>query len=517
MRYRIIPRMKICRLVSVLLAGVTIISFISFAGTAVAEQLLTLDQAIKVALEDGYQMKSIRLSLLSAEQNSLAARYRFRTNANLSFNTPNWSETMTQIPVANALPVYNRLGAMKVQGQFNINQPLPTDGTLTLRSQVYQSRETNYFAENDTELKRKDFLTSLSLVLIQPLFTYNRLQTGLKQAELNYENSRLSFNRTQLDVVYQVSQSFYSLYRQTRTYEINKETLDQTQKAYDLARLKFEAGLIPEVEALQVEVDLADAQATLFSAEADLNRQKDVFKQTLGLSLAEDVGVVTDITYAHFDVDLNKAIEYGLANRFEIREGEIAVALREINVMTTDANTEVKANLVASYDFTGRSDTSLPFNTATSELFDSSWDDLNRRPGNRSIALTVTVPVWDWGVNKAEVASATANLRRAQIDLEEERKTIETGIREVVNSVKAAESRMEVLLKSQEVAQRTYDISLERFDTGEITSQDLALDSNRLSSAKLAYLNAYITYKLAVANLKRFTLWDFERNQSLVE
>ena len=117
-------------------------------------------------------------------------------------------------------------------------------------------------------------------------------------------------------------------------------------------------------------------------------------------------------------------------------------------------------------------------------------------------------------------ASTQAQLRQfiEQIErLEEEKKAIINSIHDAVRRVRTAESRLQVLQKSQDVAQRAYDISLERFSNGEITSQDLALDTNRLSSSRLSYLSAYISYKLAVANLKRQTLWDFENNIPVIE
>ena len=292
-----------------------------------AETLLSLEEAIDIALEQGYDMKTLRLQVIEAEENRLAAKYRFRTNADISLNTPNWSENVREVQVPNGLPVYNSLGTMRYQGQLNINQPLPTDGTITLRSQLYQSKESNYFTETDETLKRKDFVSSLSLRLSQPLFTYNRLKTGLQRAELNYERTSLNLNRTELNVIYNVSNSFYTLYRLTRSYEIANETMEQQKKTYDLAKLKFEAGLIPEVDALRTEVDLASAQSDLLSAEASMERQKEQFKQDIGLSLDEDVGVKTDISYAHFDIDLDKALEYGLANRYEIRENEINISI----------------------------------------------------------------------------------------------------------------------------------------------------------------------------------------------
>ena len=499
----------------VLLVAVIIASLFC-AQLSGAETLLSLEDAIDIALEKSYSIKTLRLILIQAEENWKAAKYRFRTNADMTFNTPNWSERISEVQVPNSLPVYNSLGTLRYQGLMTVTQPLPTDGRLSLRSNLYQSHESNYYVETDNTIKRKDFYTSLSLYFTQPLFTYNRLKTELKRTELNYEGTSLNQSREKLDLIYMVTSSFYSLYRSTREYEINRETLEQRESAYELARLKYEAGLIPEVEALEAEVDMEEARSSILAAEATLELQKDQFKYYIGLDLSEDIGVKTDVIYKNFDIDLDKALEEGLKNRFEIRENAINLELQEINVTEAKARNEISANLTAFYNFTGFSNQDLPFGTSTSDLFDSSWEDLQRRPGNRGITLTFNVPVWDWGVNKAEVASAKVNLRRAELQIEDEEKNIINSIRDVVRNVKTAEDRLGILRKRQDIAQRAYEISVERFNNGDITSQELANNDNRLSTAKLAYLNAYISYKLAVEDLKRKTLWNFEKDRSVL-
>ncbi len=500
-----------------LLALFMSVSLFSAEGASLGETLLTLDEAIDIALEQGYEMKSHTLSLIQAKQNHLAALYSFRTNVDLSLNAPSWTENMTEVAVPNGLPVYNSLGTNRYQGSLRVTQPLPTDGSLSLRSRIYESRESNYFAESDTSIKRKDFLTSLSIWFEQPLFTYNRIKTNLKRAELNYERQSLTLRRNELDVVYSVTSTFFSLFRATRAYEIAGETQAQQQQQYDTAKLKFEAGLIPEVEALRLEVDLAATNSDLEEARATLEREKETFRKLIGLNIDDNVGARTDIDYNEFEVELEEALRIGLNNRTELREQEIQVALSEIRVKETDAESEISANLSAYYDFTGRSDPDLAYGTGTGDLFDSSMDDLERRPANRGVTFTIDIPIWDWGVNKAEVASAKAELRRAELQKGEQKKEVVNSIRDAVRQLKSSENRLKVLEKSQQVAQRTYDISVERFNNGEITSLDLAQDNKSLSTTKMSYLSAYIQYRLAVANLKRKTLYDFELEKPLFE
>ena len=477
---------------------------------------LTLQQAIDYALQRSFNVKFLGLSLEAARQNLIARKGNFKTNAQLRLDSPSLNEQLLSIEVANGLPSYSTRGTLRFSGALDINQPLPTNGVFTLSSQLYQQNVSTLLATAD-ELKRKDFLTSIGLRLNQPLFTINTLKLGFEEANLNYERASGQIRRNELEVIYNVTQTFYDLYRATRSLEIAREDMKQQEEAYNLASKKFSAGLIPEVEALQTEVDLAQSRNRVYSAESALNRQEDVFKQTVGMPLAEKIAVFTQVEFKPFAIDLAKALAHGLLNRSEIREQAIDKRLQEIELKRTDARSELKAELSGYYDLTGISDAALPYDTGTRELFRSSWNDLKDRPKNRGVLFSVTMPLWDSGVNGAEVSAAKARLDQSVLSLDNERITVEREIKDVVARVREAENRLGVLEKSQKLAERSYEISLARFDNGDITAQELALDRNRLTQARSAYLDAYIDYQTAVADLRRKTLYDFENNRSLVE
>jgi hypothetical protein len=66
------------------------------------------------------------------------------------------------------------------------------------------------------------------------------------------------------------------------------------------------------------------------------------------------------------------------------------------------------------------------------------------------------------------------------------------------------------------VAEKSFDITLQRYADGDIDSQSLALERNRMNTAYTSHLNAYINYQLSLADLMRKTFYDF-RNQTLIE
>ena len=59
-------------------------------------------------------------------------------------------------------------------------------------------------------------------------------------------------------------------------------------------------------------------------------------------------------------------------------------------------------------------------------------------------------------------------------------------------------------------AEITYDINLERYKNGDLTSFDLNRFQSQLSSKKSSLAAALINYKIELLNLKILSLYDFE-------
>ncbi len=480
-------------------------------------KFLTVGDAISIALEKSYEMKVARLDRLSAEKNLVSAKSNFKMRIDANFELPNASEQVREIQVPNQLPFFNTTGELRYQGNLFFTQPLPTNGRFRLAGRTYYRDVSTWSEQNKLSSSRYDVLTSFSLDFQQPLFTLNELKTNLKQANLSYESAVQRYNRDELDIVYNVTAAFYSVYRATRELEIAREDVQQQQEIYQLAKQKYEAGLIPEVEALQMQVDYAESQAAFVEAEEALSRLSDAFKQLIGLKLTDNINVMTEFEYSHIEVDLQQAIELAKEQRSEIRLNEIDVELAKLRVKEIDAFRDFQGTLTAFYDLTGVASSDVWGTSDYTELWDRSLDDMQGRPDNRGVVFTLSVPIWDFGGNRAAVQSAQANVNANELALMEMKKTIEREVRQVVGRLRAAETQLTVLEQREEIAKRAFDITVERFNNGDITSQELALDRGRYIAAQLAYLNAYINYQLALADLKRKTMYDFEYGQSLVE
>jgi len=480
-------------------------------------QLLNLGDAISIALEKSYEMKVVRLDRLAAEKNLISAKSFFKMRVDANFDLPSASEQVQETYREGNLPVYETRGSYRYQGNLNITQPLPTDGRFRLQGQTYYGSVSFWDNALQRTLNRYDVLSSVNLQFYQPLFTLNELKTNLKRADLRFESSERRYKQEELDIIYQVTSAFFDYYRATRELEIAGENVDRQSELAKLAQQKYDAGLIPEVEALQLQVDYAQSQSAKVAAEAALVRMSDRFKQLIGLTFKDNLGVLTDFNIVKVDVDMDQAINLALEHRSEVRLSEIDVELAELDVKEADAERDFQGTLSAYYDITGVANSDVWNTQSPQDLWKKSIDDMSDRPENRGVVFSLNVPIWDFGGNRAAVQSAEADLRTQELALAEMKKTIERQVRESVGLLRQAESQLNVLDQQEDIATRAYEISVERFNNGDITSQELALDRDRYIDAQVSYLNAYINYQLALADLKRTTMYDYEHGHSLVE
>ena len=106
-----------------------------------AQQGLTLEESVAIALQRNYGVQKSHERILGAEATLEAARDNFKSHADLSLETPTFYEAVTeQFDWATQLPRWIQEGSTRYLGRLNITQPLPTSGTLSLSSILYRRR-----------------------------------------------------------------------------------------------------------------------------------------------------------------------------------------------------------------------------------------------------------------------------------------------------------------------------------------------------------------------------------------
>jgi outer membrane protein TolC len=469
---------------------------------------LDLESSISLAKEKSKTMLKLKQSLLGVGYDLKAATSRFKTHIDLDLVAPRFSKTVRQLEDSLGLHFYP-VSQKVMNGYLTINQPLPSDGTLFIRSGM--ANITDYYYGT-----RSSQLTSV-IGLSQPIgafFGYNNIAMGYKQAKLNYDHSLKQLKRAELDLVYNISQAFFTLLSYHERLNIARLTLQRQKEAYEIAQNKFKAGLIREVEALQMEVDLGDALNSYDIANVNYLSQMTLFKEELGLELKDSIVIKHDLIYKAVNVDAEKAVSLALENRLELKEDGINIELNNMEIKRRKAEGRINGNISFNYEFNGvnQGQRSIPVETT----LNNTWDDLKRRPGNLGAGLTINIPLIDWGENRARVRSAQATLNQNLIQMSSDKISIERDVRTTVNRLQSNLRRLQLLEKNVVIAEKSFEISRQRYSNGDIDSQSMALERERLNTAYVTRLDAFINYKLFLADIMRKTFYDFEKDVSLL-
>jgi len=339
------------------------------------------------------------------------------------------------------------------------------------------------------------------------------LSENLREAEYRFQKSEHYYTRAQMDIVYEVTQEFYALYRFLKQVEIAREKLKNSDESFRIAKLKSKGGRIAQGDVMSAEVSFAQNKAAYIKTINQLQNEENKFKQLVGIDLNQKIGILTNLEYKPLVIDEQKAVDEALRNRLELKETDMDIKLQEIAVDRAKREREFKGNISAYYDLTGISTLG---SGSTSELAQSSFEDIRNRPPNRGVVLTFTFPIYDWGRGASKVKEARLQLQSKELFKEDQEQTIRREVREIIRSVNESAEQLEIHRQNLELARQSYHISQIRFENGDISNQELTIEQERLATIQLEYLDAYINYQLALNDLKRKTMWDFENNKSYI-
>ncbi len=479
--------------------GFSMALLLAVAPRLAGQELLNMDRSLGIAMENSPNMKQTELALVRSQEKLNAQRARLKSQLAVTLNPFEYEKT-NRFDQQTSEWFLNESASSA--GTFTVSQRfLPTDGMITLRNRFSYDYSFTESALAVDPISRT-FNNRLNLAITQPIFTYNRTKMELETVQLNYEAALLRYLLTRLALERDVARDFYSVYSRQMRLSIVEEELRNNEESYAIIKNKVEGGLLALEELYQAEVNLATSRSSVFTAELNLQNAKDQFKVLIGLPLDEDFLIMAEVQADTVAVEQQMAIRHALDNRMELRQREIDIENAQFGLVQSRSVNEFAGSITASLGIQSNEE-------VVSDLFD-------RPTSTPSVGLTLNIPIFDWGERKSEIKAAEASLQSAEIDYKVEMIDIEVNIRSVVRSLKNLENQIGIQQKTVENAQLTYDINLERYRNGDLTSMDLGIYQNQLSDRKMALTNAIIDYKIELLNLKIQTLYDFELEQPII-
>ena len=455
--------------------------------------VLSLQECIDLAMQNNLQHQINQQTLASSQAQLTAAHAPFAFNVNANLTTPNFTElrdiqeyiaTQERVRVENTDVSYsgNLLMAQRLRylGQFTLT-------TTALRRKFSSNRLDEFL----------DYSGSTRLAYERDILGQPSEEIALKRAEHGLQSARLNFDRQRLQLEGQVIDDYYDLVQSVRELEIEEQRLTQSRANLELAQRKFEVGLIAEVEALRLQVEMLQAEATYDQAQTNIESRRDLLRETLGLDVWAPLEIDTEVQYEIHPIDAQRALEIGLARRTDMKRAEIFEEIRALELEDTRRRNGINATFGANVSMQGRG----------SEIGDVSDNFERNRWG---VEVQITLPLIDSGQRRASVSQARIALEQSRLTREQQRRQIIQQIRDATRRVHEAERQIDLRQAALQFAQRTYDVEQSRFELGLADSQQLLQAQGNLTQAQINALGAVIGYQRQLKNARLATMAELE-------
>lgn len=302
------------------------------------------------------------------------------------------------------------------------------------------------------------------------------LFTSMNAAKIAYESGKLTFDDAVKSVELSVREAFYGLLYEKENIVLQEKNLEIAKTQYNNNLAKYNQGRLSEIDVLSAEVNYKSKIPTVESARTTFLNDLASFKQTLGLSLDEEVeldGSLDDL------INLNEiTVDEKNVQSSSIKQLEYKIASAKNSVMDKRFSA-FSPSLKASLDWSDRS---------WYVGYDGTVPDAQK---SASISLSATIPldgVLPWSARNDAIDTAKDTLKDLELQLENEKKNLTRTVMSSLRSIKQSQESIKYKQANVKLAQKTYDMTAEAYNRG-------AKDLLTLQNANTSLLNAQVSLK----------------------
>jgi len=424
-----------------------LIPSIAFAGN-----LLSLKEAINLALEKNNLLKAAAHEETAAKRESAASRGRYLPRVSLD-ETASASNSPT------------RVFMMKLdQGRFTQND--------------FAVGNLNHPATHG------DFRTSLTLD--QPIFDPGIIR-GAELADKDEKISSLTFERRRQDVAYMVYSTFLEVQKARGNLKASEQGVTDAKEHERLARVRGEAGVGLKSDELRARTYLAEMEQKKISAENDLALAGLRLAKVVGSEAGESADIreeLTPLSMAQGDSELRRL---AMENRPDLKESVLEVEKAETGVKAArDAYLPILHG-TAGYQMNDRD---IPFGRDN-----DAW----------MVGASLRWDIFDGFTRWNKKGKAEALAGAASEYLEDYRKNVALQVEENRLRREEAAKRLEVAHHSVQDSEEVVRLISRRFENSIATFVELLDAQTALNEARSSLINNESDYALAIARLYHTT------------
>ncbi|MDR0644125.1 MAG: TolC family protein [Treponema sp.] len=319
---------------------------------------------------------------------------------------------------------------------------------------------------------------------------------GIRNLRLNYETGLISYEKAKLQTERDIRKAYYQMLLAQENLKLTRESYETAERQETSARAAYRAGLAPELQLLQAQVSKENKKPELDEQENQVKMLKAQFAYTLGLPTNTDFELIqprVDSIDA-VPLDTRQLIADAVEKKPDIKELKAQIVYAKSGRKAQDLRQNTPY-IALSWNFAPN---------VVDPWTPGNWGDWFKKDGG-SFSLTVgmnlngLVPLFKEGQALKDLDN---QIKIAEIGLEQMKQGTEIEVYNIILSLQKAQTSIEALKKTVELAQRSYDSTYRAYGAGLQTFVEVKNAEDALNQAKLGVLSQNYTYIMGLIDLE---------------
>jgi outer membrane protein len=430
-----------------------------------------------------------------------------------------------------------RLAALTLKQTRLLQYPTAAfSGSLGVNAGRSIDPTTNLFT--NTQLLSNGFSLSSGMTV----FNFFSLKHNIEGNRLDNEAAKLNVDKVRNDIALNVATAYLLVLESDEQANIAKVAVQQTLQNLDNTRRRVEAGSLPELNAAELEAQLATDSSSLITANNTVRQNILQLKAILAIDAGEKFAVesppLDKIPVLPLgELQPEPVYQTALQNlpQQKVNDLRILAAQKYVKAArgqmyptfsafaalgTNYANNKIPSVVNTpngQFDTTGAK---VLFNGTLYDVVSPGFNSIitaSRIPYGtqisdnfrQNVGLQVNIPLFNNGVARTAWERSKLNVSSLQLVKDQALLTLKQDIYTAYNDAATAIQKYSAGLKSVETAQKAYNYAQKRYELGLLSTIDLLTNQNNLNRARVELAQAHVDYVF------RLKLLEFYKGQGL--
>ena len=326
---------------------------------------------------------------------------------------------------------------------------------------------------------------STSATLVQPIGAMWTVHEANVLTALGIDVAKIKQRQAKRDISFQVTEAYYRVLQTKRMADVAQKSVEQIEAQVKKAKTFFDRGVVAKNDVLRANLGLAAAKQRLIQINGNVTLTLGRLAILMGRAPGSDIDVALIDPPSSLEniVQVQKAENDAVFNRFELKEIDLRIHQSETNVQLAKSKMMPQLNAVANYTRGSSSLVSQP----------KSW----------FVGATASWDIWEGGSTYRGIDEAKAKMAQALAARRKAEDMIRLDARAAhVNLTTSAES-LDVAKSAVEQAEENFRMEQKRYENASNTSFDVLDAETQLTTARGQHQAAIYDFLIAKSNLAR--------------